>query len=115
MSRSSNVAFIDAVSSPESELSDIGLKLELIAAKAINGEDSLNWESLPFTELFTPLAKLYAAACEAAGREINPVTQEATPTEVVMLACALLRAQDLNPFDLALWFSRATHSNNLPR
>jgi len=115
MSRSSNVACIDAMQSPESELADIGLKLESIVARAINSGIPPNWESLPFAELFTPLAKLYAAACETAGREITPVTQEATPTEVVMLACALIRAQDLNPFDLALWFSRANHSNNLPR
>jgi hypothetical protein len=115
MLRSSNVAFIDAVSSPENEFSDIALKLKSIAARAIDTGVPLNWESLPLTELFTPLAKLYAAACETAGYEIAPVTKEATPTEVVMLACALLRAQDLNPFDLALWFSRATHSNNLPR
>jgi len=111
MSRSSNVAFIDAASSPESELSDIGMKLESIVTSAINSGVPLDWESLPFTELFTPLARLYAAACEAAGQEITPVTKDATPTEVVMLACALLRVQDLNPFDLALWFSRATHGN----
>jgi hypothetical protein len=115
MSRSSNVAFVDAESSPANELSDLGLRLESIVTRAINSDTPLNWESLPFSELFTPLAKLYAVACETAGREIPPVTQEATPTEVVILACALLRAQDLNPFDLALWFSRATHSNNLPR
>jgi hypothetical protein len=115
MLRSSNGAFVDAVSSPENELSDIGLKLKSIVAMAIDTGVPLNWGSLPLTELFTPLAKLYAAACEAVGYEIAPVTKEATPTEVVMLACALLRAQDLNPFDLALWFSRATHNNNLPR
>jgi hypothetical protein len=115
MSRSSNLAVIDAVQSPEIELAEIGSKLQSIVTDAINSGIPLNWESLPFSELFTPLAKLYAAACEATGREMVPVTQEATPTEVVMLACALIRAQDLNPFDLALWFSRATHSNNLPR
>jgi hypothetical protein len=115
MSRSSDVAFVDAVQSPEIELADIGLKLESIVTLEINSGTPLHWESLPFTELLTPLVKLYAAACEAAGREITPVTQEATPTEVVMLACALIRAQDLNPFDLALWFSRATNSNDLPR
>jgi hypothetical protein len=115
MSRSSSVAFIDAARSPESELAGIGLKLQSIVNEAINSGMPLNWESLPFTELLTPLAKLYAAACESIGREITPVTPEATPTEVVMLACALIRAQDLNPFDLALWFSRATHTNNLPR
>jgi len=28
-----------------------------------------------------------------------------------MLACALLRSQDLTPFDMAMWFSRgARHS-----
>jgi hypothetical protein len=115
MSRSSNVAFIDAESSLANELSDIGMRLESIATSAINSGVPLSWESLPFTQIFTPLARLYAAACETAGQEITPVTKEASPTEVVMLACALLRVQDLNPFDLALWFSRATHSNNLPR
>ncbi|HTF65752.1 MAG TPA: hypothetical protein VK638_23990 [Edaphobacter sp.] len=115
MSRSSNVNLMDAASSPESELSDIGLKLETIAANAVNSGIPLDSGVLPFAEVFTPLTKLYAAACETAGQEITPVTKEATATEVVMLACALLRAQDLNPFDLALWFSRATHSNNPPR
>jgi hypothetical protein len=115
MSRSSSVAFIEKAQSPESEFFDIGLRLESIATSAINSGVPLNWESLPFTEIFTPLAKLYASACETAGHEITPVTKEATPTEVVMLACALLRVQDLNPFDLALWFSRATHTDNLPR
>lgn len=115
MSRSSTLAFIDSASSPEGELSGIAMKLESISTTAINSGVPLNWESLPFTELFTPLAKLYAVACESAGQEITPVRKEATPTEVVMLACALLRAQDLNPFDLALWFSRVTHGNKFPR
>jgi hypothetical protein len=115
MSRSSNVVCIDIPSSLERELSGIGMKLESISTTAINSGVLLNWESLPFAELFTPLARLYAVACETAGQEIIPVRKEATPTEVVMLACALLRAQDLNPFDLALWFSRATHGNKFPR
>jgi hypothetical protein len=27
-------------------------------------------------------------------------------TEALTLACALLRSQDLTPFDMAVWFSR---------
>src|ERR1700679_3491473 len=62
MSRSSDVAFVDAVQSPEIELADIGLKLESIVTLEINSGTPLHWESLPFTELLTPLVKLYAAA-----------------------------------------------------
>ena len=36
----------------------------------------------------------------------DPLREDVSPTEAVDLACALLRARDLNPFDLALWFSR---------
>jgi hypothetical protein len=89
-------------------LRQIGLQLNQIAAHALTG-DGCELANLPaLDQLLTPLVKLYAAATEATGRELPPVTQEATATEVVVLACALLRAQNLNPFDLAIWFSRGT-------
>ncbi len=48
----------------------------------------------------------YASAVEASGHEFRPVDATISATEAVTLACALLRSQDLTPFDLALWFSR---------
>lgn len=48
----------------------------------------------------------YASAVEASGKEFRPVDAGVSATEAVTLACALLRSQDLTPFDLALWFSR---------
>lgn len=52
--------------------------------------------------------RLYAASCEAAGQELCPVGRDIATTEAMMLACALVRSQNLNPFDFALWFSRGT-------
>ena len=49
-------------------------------------------------------ARLYAVAAEE-GAEA-PTGTDVTPTESVVLATAALKAHDLNPFDLALWFSR---------
>jgi hypothetical protein len=54
----------------------------------------------------TAATKLYAAACEEAGRELPPLDAGVSTTEALTLACALLRSQDLTPFDMALWFSR---------
>ena len=53
----------------------------------------------------TAAARLYAAYGETAG-PVDPLRHDVSPTEAVELACGLLRARDLNPFDLALWFSR---------
>ncbi len=53
----------------------------------------------------------YASAVEASGREFRPVDVTISATEAVTLACALLRSQDLTPFDLALWFSRGASSS----
>lgn len=50
--------------------------------------------------------RLHAVAAEEGAHP--PTGTDLTPTESVVLATAALRAHDLNPFDLALWFSRST-------
>jgi hypothetical protein len=50
--------------------------------------------------------KLYARASTQAGRELPPLTADVATTDAITLACALLRSQDLTPFDMAMWFSR---------
>ncbi len=58
------------------------------------------------TALLTEAVRLYAAVTEEIEREIPPVDASISTTEAMVVACALLRAHRLNPFDLALWFSR---------
>ena len=60
----------------------------------------------------TAATRLYASACEAAGRELPPVDKSITTTEALTLACALLRSQDLTPFDMALWFNRGANERH---
>jgi hypothetical protein len=45
-------------------------------------------------QAFTPLVERYAAS-EGAAAELTPVSRDATATEVVMLACGLLRVEVL--------------------
>jgi len=58
------------------------------------------------TALMTEAVRLYAAVTEELEREIPPIDASISTTEAMVVACALLRAHRLNPFDLALWFSR---------
>lgn len=58
------------------------------------------------TALMTEAVRLYAAVTEEIEREIPPIDSSISTTEAMVVACALLRAHRLNPFDLALWFSR---------
>jgi hypothetical protein len=52
--------------------------------------------------------KVYAAKAERRGGELAPFPDgEVTATESVVAACALIRAADLNLFDVAMWFHRA--------
>lgn len=60
----------------------------------------------PLRELLTAATLLYGATVRQLGREVSLADPALTPTDVVVLCCALLRAQDLNPFDLTLWFGR---------
>lgn len=61
------------------------------------------------TELMSSAVRLYAAVVEETDREIPVVDSTISTTEAMVVACALLRSQRLNPFDLALWFSRTPY------
>jgi hypothetical protein len=53
--------------------------------------------------------KLYAAKIERRGKDVAPFRDGAvTTTESIVAACALIRAADLNLFDVAMWFNRAS-------
>ena len=54
--------------------------------------------------------RLYAKGAETAGDEIHRVPLLGlSATEAVVGAAALLRDQDLTPFDLWIWFQRVMH------
>ena len=59
-------------------------------------------------KILTAAARIYARKLEMEDRIFLPVVsrQAVTATEVVQTACELMRAADLNPFDLAMWYSR---------
>jgi hypothetical protein len=51
--------------------------------------------------------KVYAAKVERRGHDVVPFPQHAvTATETVVTACGMIRAADLNMFDVAIWFHR---------
>lgn len=57
--------------------------------------------------VLTAAVRVYAAKAEDAGREIAPFLDGVvTATETVTAACAMIRAADLNLFDVAMWFRR---------
>jgi hypothetical protein len=58
-------------------------------------------------EVLTAAVKVYAAKVEQRGHDVAPFAENAvTATETVVTACGLIRAADLNMFDVAIWFHR---------
>jgi hypothetical protein len=76
----------------------------LAAAAALRDASAVSPELL--RTILSAATRLYATSCEAAGVELCPVDSTIPVTEAMMLACALVRSQNLNSFDFALWFSR---------
>jgi len=58
-------------------------------------------------QVLTAAVKIYAAKVERRGHDVAPFTANAvTATETVVTACGMIRAADLNMFDVAIWFHR---------
>ena len=57
--------------------------------------------------VLTTAVKAYAAKAEAGEGEFVPFEAgEVSATETAVTACAMIRAADLNLFDIAMWFQR---------
>ena len=58
-------------------------------------------------DIMTAAVKIYAAKVERRGHDVPPFPPHSvTATETVVTACGLIRAADLNMFDVAIWFHR---------
>jgi hypothetical protein len=58
-------------------------------------------------DVLAAAVKVYAAKVERRGHDVVPFEKNAvTATETVVTACGLIRAADLNMFDVAIWFHR---------
>ena len=55
--------------------------------------------------------RLYANASTRAGRELPPLSPDVSTTDAITLACALLRSQDLTPFDMSMWFAKGARQD----
>jgi hypothetical protein len=57
--------------------------------------------------VLTAAVKAYAAKAEAGAGELAPFDpNQVTATETAVIACAMIRAADLNLFDIAMWYGR---------
>jgi hypothetical protein len=72
--------------------------LEQVAADALSADDVRRMVSV--------VTRLYASASTRADAELAPLTADVSTTDALTLACALVRSQDLTPFEMAMWFSR---------
>ena len=74
-------------------------ELEQLAERTDLSEDEIR-------AIVSATTRLYANASAQAGRELPPLSPDVSTTDAITLSCALLRSQDLTPFDMAMWFSR---------
>jgi hypothetical protein len=92
----------DVLSRPDSALEDAVAHLKAVREGGTG--EAVSDEILG--RLLTEAIRLYAVKVEASGKFPVPVTKEATATDVVLMACELIRAEDVNMFDLMMWYDR---------
>jgi len=84
------------------------------AAFCASADDALangNPDAIPDENLqrvFSAAVRLYAAKSEDRARELPPFgDRPVNATEAVTAICAMMRAADINFFDLQMWYRRA--------
>ena len=82
------------------------------AERALAAEGTRAVPDLAVQQLITAGARLFARKIEDEQRYFSPLTapHAVTPTEAAVLITELLRAVDLNLFDLSMWAGRPRHA-----
>ncbi len=93
-------------SDESAKVSDLADELSRVIERTIQDGKLAGVAVEGVTKLMSDAVKLYAAVAEETERDIPVIDSSISTTEAVVVACALLRAHRLNPFDLAIWFSR---------
>jgi hypothetical protein len=90
-----------------SDIAAIAAAFDGAVAAALRRSDVQAIPNGVLRQVLTAAVKAYAAKAEAAEQEFTPFEPDAvTATEVAVTACAMIRAADLNLFDIAMWFGR---------
>jgi hypothetical protein len=78
-----------------------------VAERALSSGDFSGITNSDLERAMTAAVKLYAAKSEVDETLAAPISAErVTPTEVVIVVSEMLRAVNLNVFDLAMWYRR---------
>ena len=90
--------------------SETGVRLQadttIKALEQLAGRDDLTEDEV--RAVISAATRLYANASSHAGRELPPLSPDVSTTDALTLSCALLRSQDLTPFEMAMWFGRGS-------
>jgi len=79
------------------------------ALEAVEAGETQRFSEETVQQLMTAALKLFAAKVENEDRFFSPILdpgQLVTPTDVVVTVSEILRAVNLNTFDLSMWFNR---------
>jgi len=88
------------------KLSELVVRLRAQIERTMQAGDLASVPAAELTSLVSAAVKLYAATIEETESEVPVIDASVSTTEAMVMACALMRAHRLNPFDLALWYSR---------
>ena len=89
-------------------LADAASKAHALSLAALAGDRTAAISDETLQHLLTAGIRLFAAKTEHERRYFSPLTSATavTPTDAAVLVTELLRAVDLNLFDLSMWASR---------
>lgn len=86
---------------------DPGAAFAALADNALRSGQLASVSDEALQQVLAAAVKLYTAKCEARGTEIPPFGEHSVPaTEAATAICAIMRAADLNFFDLSMWYGR---------
>ena len=101
-------AAVDTAAGSAADLRRAGAAFAELAERTLARGDRSAIPSDELARVMSAATKLYAANAEAEGTLAPPLSAETvTPTEVVVVVSEMLRAVNLNLFDLAMWYRRA--------